>query len=143
MAIVEQENSERLEWRVWPACEKVGTAAIVIGLMAILSFVSMRSFENAWYAFLTLAGLTLALAEWLFPTRYRLDEQMVRVRGPFVHIERPWEAFRVAVELPDRVVLSPLSKVDGWIARRRSVTLMFCDNKEEVMAVIGRHVEVR
>ncbi|MHB8996055.1 MAG: hypothetical protein ACYC63_12485 [Armatimonadota bacterium] len=143
MAIVEQENPERLEWRVWPAAQRPGLSIGVALLVLALSLGAMWSFGSGWYAFITLAVLTLSLAPHYFPSTNRLDEQTVMVNGPGKRVERPWEAFRVAVELPDRVVLSPLSKVDGWIARRRSVTLMFCDNKEEVMAVIGRHVDVR
>ncbi|MGE5532165.1 MAG: hypothetical protein ACM3VW_08635 [Bacteroidota bacterium] len=143
MARVEQDNAERLEWRVWPAAQKPGLS-IAVGLLALaLSFGAMWSFGSGWYAFITLAVLTLSLAPHYFPSRYCLDKQTVMETGPGKRVERPWEAFRVAVVLQDRVVLSPLSNVNSWIARRRSVTLLFADNEAEVMAIVGRHVDVR
>jgi hypothetical protein len=136
-------QDERLEWRVWPAGQRPGVSIMVAALVLALSLEAMSSFGSGWYAFITLVVLTLSLAPYYFPSRYCLDGQTVTVKGPGKRVERPWEAFRVAVALPDRVVLSPLTKVDSWIARRRSVTLLFCDNKEEVMAVVGRHVDIR
>jgi hypothetical protein len=143
MATVEQENPERLEWRVWPAAQKPGLSIAVAVLALVLSFGAMWSFGSGWYAFITLAVLTLSLAPYYFPSQYSLNEQTVTVKGPGKRVERPWEAFRAAVALPDRVVLSPLSNVNSWIARRRSVTLLFDDNKAEIMAIVSRHVDVR
>jgi hypothetical protein len=143
MATVEQENPERLEWRVWPAAQKPGLSIAVAVLALVLSFGAMWSFGSGWYAFITLAVLTLSLAPYYFPSQYCLDEQAVTVKGPGKRVQRPWEAFRVAVALPDRVVLSPLSNVNSWIARRRSVALLFDNNEAEVMAIVRRHVDVR
>lgn len=139
----QNEAGESLEWRVWPAREKIGTAVAVIAVMLVCSLVAMHSFQSGWYAFMTLAGLTLALAEWLFPTAYRLDGAGVRVRGPFVHIEREWEAFRATEVLADRVILSPLTDTKRWIARRRSVALRVEGNRDEVLAFVARHVPVK
>lgn len=117
---------------------------MAVALLALLlSLGAMASFGSGWYAFITLAVLTLALAPHYFPTHYRLDDQTVSVRGPGKHVERPWEAFRLAVVLADRVVLSPLSNLDSWIARRRSVTLLFGNSEDEIMAFVQRHVTVR
>lgn len=138
-----EQQTEQLEWRVWPAREKVITAAVVIAVILLSSLAALKSFQNGWYGFLSLAGLTLALAEWLFPTHYRLDETGVRVRGPFVHTVRDWEAFRLAVVLPDRILLSPLSNLDSWIARRRRVVLRLRDNAVSVREFVGRRVELR
>ena len=38
MAIVEQENPERLEWRVWPAAQRPGISIGVALLALVLSF---------------------------------------------------------------------------------------------------------
>lgn len=134
---------EVLQWRVWPAQKKPGLSVAVALLALALSFGAMVSFGSGWYAFITLAVLAMVLAPHYFPTAYRLDSQTVTVRGQGKVVERPWEAFRLALVLPDRVVLSPLSNVDSWVARRRSVTLLFGDCQDEIMALVQRHVTVR
>lgn len=135
-------GAEALQWRVWPAQQRPGLSVAVALLVLALSFGAMVSFDSGWYAFLTLAVLALALAPHYFPTHYRLDDQTVSVQGPGKRVERPWEAFRVAVAQSDRVTLSPLTNIDRWIARRRSVTLLFGDHEAEIMAAVRRHVPV-
>lgn len=136
-------NAEALEWRVWPAAQRPGLSVVVALLALALSLGAMVSFGSGWYAFVTLAVLTASLAPHYFPTHYRLDDQTVSVRGAGKHVERPWAAFRLAVVGPDRVILSPLTNIDSWIARRRSVILLFGDHETQIMAAVRGHVPVQ
>jgi hypothetical protein len=142
MDIAGQGSQASLEWRVWPALRRPALTVVLIAFCLLVAWWAIGFMHGAWWGFLTLVVLTVALAEYWFPTRFVLTDSVVRVSGMRRHVERPWSAFRVAVALPDRVVLSPLTKVDSWIARRRSVTLMVSGNRDEVVAFVERHVSV-
>lgn len=146
MAGVEREepgNPETLEWQLWPAAQRPVISVAVVALALVLAWVAIWSFGSAWYGFITLLVLAMALASHYFPTTYHLDEARVVTRGGAGNVEREWEAFRLAVDLGDRIVLSPLSDPRKWLARRRSVTLLLAGNHDEVLAFVARHVAVR
>lgn len=139
----EQQATGLLVWQVWPAAQCPALSIVIaLGCLA-LSFGAMWSLENGWYAFITLAVLTLALSPHYFPTAYQLDDEGVSIRSFGNQIQRPWSAFRLAIVLPDRVVLSPLSAADRWLARRRSVELRFQGNQTQVIDFVQKRVQLR
>lgn len=136
-------GAERLCWQVWPAAQRPVLSVAVALLGLAVSLGAMWSLESGWYAFITLAVLTAALAPHYLPSEYELDSEGVQVRSFGRRLGRPWSAFRLAVVLPDRVVLSPLSEFERLIARRRSVTLRLGEQPEAVVAYVGRFVPLR
>jgi len=129
-----------MEWQVWPAGRRPLLTFALIAFCLGLSYLAIEIMRGAWWGFATLAAMAGALAEYWFPTQYTLSDAGVKVSGIGRRVEREWIAFRVAVVLPDRIVLSPLTKVDSRVARRRSVTLRLDDNRDEVVAFVERHV---
>ena len=139
----EQEAGERLEWRVWPAAQRPVLSVAVAVLCLLLAGVAIWTFGSAWYGFIALLVLAVTLAPHYFPTTYVLDAERIVTRGGGGNAERTWEAFRVALDLGDRVVLSPLTDTRRWLARRRSITLRLDGNHDEVLAFVARHVPVK
>lgn len=137
------ESAERMEWQVCLAAKRPLLTIGLIGFCLALSYLAIVIMQGAWWGFATLAALAGALADYWFPAQYELTERYVKVDGLGRRVKRDWEAFRVAVVLPDRIVLSPLTKVDSWVARRRSVTLMLGDNRDEVVAFVEHHVPLQ
>ncbi len=138
-----KQEAERLEWRVWPAGQRPVLSVVVVVFCLLLAGAAIWTFDSAWYGFIALLVLALTLAPHYFPTTYVLDAERIVTRGGGGNAERTWEAFRVALDLGDRVVLSPLTDAGRWLARRRSVTLRLDGNHDEVLAFVARHVPVR
>jgi len=139
----EPEAGERLEWVVWPARQKPVLSVIVVIFCLGIAAASILVFDSAWFGFIALVVLHMALAPHFYATSYRLDAAGVWAQGPGGTVERPWEAFRVALDLGDRVILSPLTEAARWSARRRSVTLRLEGNHDQVLAFVAPHVSVK
>ncbi len=137
------EAGERLEWTVWPAAQRPVLSVVVVVFCLGLAALSILVFNSTWFGFITLVVLHMALAPHFYATTYRLDGEGVWSRGGGGTAQRAWEAFRVALDLGDRVVLSPLTDAARWSARRRSIALRLAGNHDEVLAFVARHVPVK
>jgi hypothetical protein len=137
------EAGERLEWTVWPAAQRPALSIAVAIFCLLLAALAIWAFGSPWYGFIALLVLALTLAPHFVPTTYQLGDEKALTRGGSGNVERSWEAFRLALDLGDRIVLSPLSDADRWLARRRSVTLRLAGNRDEVLAFVARHVPVK
>ena len=89
----EQEAGERLEWRVWPAAQRpvlsVGVGLVALGFCAA----AVWSFQNAGFGLIGLIVLFAVLQAHYLPSRYRLDQEGIAIRGLW-RGEWKWAAVR-------------------------------------------------
>lgn len=137
---VSEPPQDPLAWTVWPAARNwplsLGVACFILGLSAG----ALISFSSAWYAFITLAVLTMATASHYFPTHYRLTSDELEVRAPLQQVKRPWSAFRAVFDEGDRLILSPISNPRSPLVRRRGVTLMLGEGAELVRQYVATNM---
>lgn len=112
-----QTNSDRdgdrlaVEWSVHGLKESPrGLALVVAGYCAAL-WLWLRLFPEPAGLFLPLVGLTSALAEYLFPIRYRIASDGIHARcGWFQQLHLPWDRVRRITRGADGCFVSPFVK---------------------------------
>jgi hypothetical protein len=128
-----------LLWRSWPAAERPGQA-LPVGL-AILA----ASFGFGLYGGDPLLGgiafaiLTLSLATFFFPTRYRIDETGLEASSVFGTRRREWVALRSYATDARGVTVSPFARA-SWLESYRGMRLLFsvqAGNRDAVMAAVA------
>ena len=80
-----------ITWTDWPARRRPARAAFAGGVV-LASSAAVVSIDPV-LGFVGTLLLLAALREGLFPTRFRLSDQGVRVDNPLLRRERPWDRF--------------------------------------------------
>jgi hypothetical protein len=76
-----------------------------------------------------------SLSSFLFPTVYRLTDDVVEVRSLGVARARPWTEMRRMTVDGTGVFLSPFEK-RNWLEAYRGLRLLFGGNRDQVVAFV-------
>lgn len=130
---------ESLEWVCHPVKRKplvsVGVILLIL-LVPVLVFSATASIGFAIFAFVVMIA---SLAKFFFPTRYKLDSTGVTVKTTIQALTKPWSLYRSFYPDKNGVLLSPFvepSRLENF----RGLYVMFADNKESVVAFVGKHI---
>lgn len=145
MAIQSQPKSQKagsLEWRVWPAAQQ--PAISVAGALFCLAFSvsAAQIFEHIGYGIISICVLTISLSPHYFPTYYYLDEEKIIMRGGAGHIQKPWQAFRLAWDAGDRLILSYAASSQNRRFVRRNVILRLANNRQAVRDFVAQYLPI-
>ncbi|MEW6398854.1 MAG: hypothetical protein AB1503_06775 [Bacillota bacterium] len=99
------EPRETLEWTVALYARQPGRAAVATVAVIGSAFLAWWWFHETWMVVATLVVLGGAVAPYLFPIRYRLDEKGVRLKNGLLWDFRPWDRFFDYRIFPDAVQL--------------------------------------
>ncbi len=151
------DGQTELSWTVWPAARRPWVAALVVVFCVGFAALAWQSLGSEWYGVVALIALTCALGPYLFPTRYTLGPEGVRVQR-FLHSScRLWSDLRTCFEATEVLVLCPYawpSEAGGDAGPRpprnrhrlvaRSLVLDLADaDADAVRAYVGRKLPLR
>jgi hypothetical protein len=132
---------DRIEWSIHPAGRAPGKAACVVVIIAfaiVASVLLMGQWVAGLFAFLCLLGST---SDFLFPVRFSLTEEGVRVRGWGSDRGMKWEMVRRVTCGEGRIHLSPFS-VPTRLDRFRGLELRFDPSEGELQERVLRRIQV-
>ncbi len=130
-----------LTWVVWPAREHLLRGLAVLAFIAIVSVAVYFAMESRVYAGLAFFTLLVAVVPFYLPSSFRLDETGLEVDSLLGRRHKPWKALRAYFADGERgVLVSPVSRF-GLAARTRGFYLPFQDNREQVMALVEKHLK--
>jgi len=130
-----------LSWTVHLLKERPKQAAIVLPLSVFAVGFAFYWGKSLVWAVIAVVLLLGSLSSFIFPLKYELTTEEVRIHNPFSGDVKRWVKFRSYTVFPDAVFLSYAPR--GRNGRRGGgggLTLYFGNHKEEVMAVITDQV---
>lgn len=95
-------------------------------------------FGNVVLGLLGVGAILGSTTEFWLPLRYTVDSEGAKVKCGLVETALTWDRVKRAVLANDGIKLSPLAKASRMGAFR-GVYLRFADNRDEVLAAIGRY----
>ena len=129
-----------IAWRVWPLKRSPGRGALTALLLAGTWYGVWDWTEgDPWLTALAVVVLSLAVVPFFIPTSYRLSGNGVEIHRPWRTWRRPWSDFRGVRADRNVVVLSPW-KNRSWLDGFRGETLLFEDNRQEVLPYVEKMV---
>lgn len=130
-----------LTWVVWPAREHLLRGLAVLAFIAVVSVAVYFAMESRVYAGLAFFTLLVAVMPFYLPTSYRVDETGLEVDSLLGRRFKPWGALKVFFPDGERgVLVSPVAHF-GLAARTRGFYLPFQGNREQVMALVEKHLK--
>ncbi|MFQ3587026.1 MAG: hypothetical protein SNJ74_04315 [Fimbriimonadaceae bacterium] len=130
------ETPLRWEVRLFAAAPKKRIAVFAVAWAA--GAFGILAFDNVVLGLLGVGAILGSTTEFWLPLRYTVDSEGARVRCGLVETALTWDRVKRAVLADDGVKLSPLAKASRMGAFR-GVYLRFADNRDDVLAAIGRH----
>src|SRR6185436_8912356 len=126
----------------WPARERPLAAAVIVGAAIVLGVLVERGTGDLVLGVATPLFVLVSLSSFLFPTAYRLTEDLVEVRSLGVARVRPWTEMRRMTVDRTGVFLSPFEK-RSWLEAYRGVRLLFGGNRDQVVAFVEARLKSR
>jgi hypothetical protein len=139
------EAAEEIAWRVHPAGERKGMAALVAALILALSALAAVWMQGAYWGVFSAGVLFLSLEGFFLASRFTLGTGGVTVQKAFSRSERPWSSFRSAWFDRHGVTLSPYPR-RHWLENYRALRLRYgggaaAPAPERVIAFIRAHLD--
>ena len=133
-------GNEALAWRSWPAAERPGQAVVVALAILAASFGLGMYGGDPVLGGIAFAILTLSLAPFFFPTRYRIDETGVEAVSVFGSHRREWPLLRSYVADARGITVSPFLHA-SWLESYRGMRLLYSGNREAVVAAVAARLD--
>ena len=104
-----EKPDDPVEWSVWPLKENLLRSLAVILFLAAIVWTLTSWFGPQWILPSTFI-LILFLSGFFLPTFYRLDTELVSIRGLITRRKRPWADFKKCYPGKKGVHLSPTER---------------------------------
>jgi len=133
---------DALTWRSWPAAERPGQAVVVAVAILAASFGLGMYWGDPVLGGIAFAILTLSLAAFFFPTRYRIDGTGVEATSVFGARRREWSVLRSYVADARGVTVSPFARA-SWLESYRGLRLLYsgpAGNRDAVVAAVAERL---
>lgn len=132
-----------LGWTAHPARRQPEQIALVAAVVLVTAWVVLVTLESVWLAVLAAAILVVAVARFLFPTRYRLADDGVHEHALFRHRFRAWHELRRVQVGPGAALVSPFAR-PSWMDRYRGI-ILYLDgaDREAVLAALRERIPGR
>lgn len=131
-----------LSWTSHPARHNPARGIAVLGMIVLVPAAVYLVFSDIFLLVLSFLLLALPLASYFFPTRIRMDDRGVTVRGMWGSRSRDWTSFRSFQNDKQHVRLCPLSR-PSRLDNYRGVLLRFGPNPSEALAFIRERIPSR
>lgn len=129
-----------IEWTAHPARRRPQDVMLAIGVIALTAWAVLVGLGSGWLAAVAAAMLVVAIAPFLAPTRYRLDDAGVAERRLFVTRARRWSELRRCEVGAGAALVSPYAR-PRWLDRYRGLVIYFDGaDREHVVRALREHL---
>ena len=133
--------AEGVAWVVWPARAHLLRGLAVLAFILVISVCVYFAMDSQVYAGITFFTLIVAVSPFYLPTSFRVDETGILVDSLLGRRHKPWATLKAFFRDGERgVLLSPVARYN-LPARTRGFYLPFQDNREQVLALVERHLK--
>ena len=134
------EPTDAFEWTSHPVRDRPVTGLLVVALLLLLFAGAWLSFRDPVLTVVCVVVLWLSVAPFYLPTRYRIADDKVSIRGIFVRKEKSLKLFRRLVADPHGVLLSPFDR-PSRLDRFHGLNLRFDSaDRERVLEFLNRRL---
>lgn len=131
------------EWTAHPARRRPRDIALVACVVCLTAAAVLGGLGSPFLALLAVVVLLVAVAPFLFPTRYRLTDEGLEERRLGRRRARPWSELRRLEVGPGAALVSPFAR-RSWLDRHRGLLLLLDGaDRERVVALLRERVEQR
>lgn len=128
------------DWTAHPAKERPRDVALVVAVVSLTAGAVLMSLQSLFLTGLAVVILIVAVAPFLFPTRYVITDVDVSERRLWVYKSRQWKDLRRIQAGQGAVLVSPFAS-PSWMDRYRGLILMYGDNdRDELVRLIEQQV---
>ncbi|MDQ3369777.1 MAG: hypothetical protein M3680_30525 [Myxococcota bacterium] len=113
-----------LAWTAHPAKRRPQDLMLAACVIFVTAYAVLVSLQSALLAVLAVVLLIAAIAPFLLPTHYRLDDELVEERRLFVTRSRRWSELRRLEIGRAAALVSPYAQ-RRWLDRYRGITILF------------------
>lgn len=113
-----------VRWTAHPARRRPQDVFLVVAVVLGSMWAILVALASAFLAVLGAVILVVAVAPFLFPTHYRLDDDGVEERRLWTHKRRAWADLRRVQVGPGAALVSPFAR-PSWLDRSRGVLVYF------------------
>ncbi|MFH1011943.1 MAG: hypothetical protein V1784_12005 [bacterium] len=130
------------EWMSHPLRQKPGKALLFWVVSGLVLGAVYAAFQEIGWVLLAALFLVGSLADFLFPTRYRLTTSGIEVRRTLGKTAKKWSDFRRTEFGRNGVFLSPFEK-PRWLENYRGLFLPYPPERELFTTILHEKIEVR
>lgn len=130
---------EVLEWTVHPVRRKPLISVLVTLFIVAVGIIIYVSTESQLFTILGLLIMSLALAKFYVPTKFRLSDKNIMIAGTTQKLYKDWQQFRTFYPDKNGVFLSPFVEPNR-LENFRGLYLMTDKNKDEVTAFVKSRI---
>lgn len=135
---MEAKENTSIEWRVWPASLRPKQAISTWILIVVLGYVIL---DTDLITGVLLLGLFIAsLSTFLFPSRFKIDDEGMTARYPIRKKYYKWSQVRRAKFFDEACYLFSRKKpsnLDGW----SGIAVFYGNQKDEIVASVKAHLQ--
>ncbi len=113
-----------IEWTVHPARRRPQDVMLAASVIALTAWAVLVGLRSGWLAAVAAVMLVVAIAPFLVPTRYRLDDTGIAERRLFVTRARRWSELRRLEIGRAAALVSPYAQ-PRWLDRYRGLVVYF------------------
>jgi hypothetical protein len=113
-----------IEWTAHPAKRRPQDIMLAVCVISLTAWAVLVGLGSAWLALVAAVMLLVAIAPFLLPTRYRLDDAGIREQRFGITRARPWGELRRLEVGTKAALVSPYTQ-RRWLDRYRGITLYF------------------
>jgi hypothetical protein len=124
-----------IAWTAHPARRQPEQIALIAAIVLVTTSVVLVTLESAWLALLAAVILLASVAQFLFPTRYRLSDAGVHEQSLLRRKFRAWRDLRRVQVGLGAALVSPFAR-PSWMDRYRGI-MLYLDGSDRD-AVIAR-----
>ncbi|KAA3633559.1 MAG: hypothetical protein DWP97_08845 [Calditrichaeota bacterium] len=128
-----------LEWTTHPMKKRPLAAVLVTVFILLIPLLVLSITESKTFATVALVVLFASVAKFYFPTKFKLTDKTVTIKGSTQTINRKWSEFRSYYVDKNGILLSPFiepSRLENF----RGMYLICNDNISEVENIIKQYV---
>ena len=131
----------QLQWTAHPARSRPRDLALVVSVVLLTTGAVLSTFQSVFFTLLAAMILVAAIAPFLFPTRYQVDDWGVSEVRLGRRRARPWGELRRVQIGKQGALVSPFTRA-SWMDRYRGITLLFDGaERSQVIASLRTRLE--
>jgi hypothetical protein len=129
-----------IEWTAHPAKRRPQDVMLALCVVALTAWAVLVGLGSPWLAIAAAVMLVVAIAPFLAPTRYRVDDAGIAERRLFVTRARRWSELRRADIGRSAALVSPYAQ-RRWLDRYRGLVIYFDGaERDDVVRVLRERI---